>query len=47
MKALDTNMNSKADFADCLIGRKNRALNCDSTYSFDRDLRNVDTFEVL
>ena len=45
--ALEDYKKSKADFADCLIGRKNRAMNCDCTYSFDRDLRGVDTFEVV
>ena len=38
---------SKADFADCFIGRQNRRLGCDTTVTFDRDLRRLDTFEVL
>ncbi len=38
---------SKADFADCFIGRQNRRLGCDTTVTFDRDLKRLDTFEVL
>src|SRR5262245_49275393 len=37
----------KADFADCLIGRRNAGLGCESTISFDRNLRTLDTFEVM
>jgi predicted nucleic-acid-binding protein len=44
--ALEDYRNSKADFADCLIGRRNRAMGCETTLSFDRNLRGVGTFEV-
>ena len=44
--ALEDYRNSKADFADCLIGRRNRAMGCKTTLSFDRNLRGVETFEV-
>ena len=37
----------KADFADCFIGRQNRRLGCDTTVTFDRGLKRLDTFEVL
>lgn len=45
--ALDDYKKSKADFADCLIGRKNIALGCDATLSFDRRLKGLATFEVV
>ena len=45
--ALEDYKKSKADFADCLIGRRNRALGCEATVSFDRRLKCLDTFEVL
>jgi predicted nucleic-acid-binding protein len=38
---------SKDDFADCVIGRQNRRLGCDTTVTFDRDLKQLDTFDVL
>jgi predicted nucleic-acid-binding protein len=38
---------SKADFADCLIGRLNLHLGCDVTASFDTALRNVPLFKLL
>ena len=38
---------SKGDFADCVIGRQNRRLGCDTTVTFDRDLKTLDTFDVL
>jgi predicted nucleic-acid-binding protein len=37
----------KADFADCLIGRKNLALGCDVTATFDARLKAVAGFEVF
>lgn len=46
-QALEDFRTSKADFADCLIGRKNRLLGCDKTYTFDQDLEKLDTFELL
>ncbi len=44
--ALEDYRNSKADFADCLIGRRNSALGCHTTLSFDRSLKALETFEV-
>ena len=46
-QALEDFRTSKADFADCLIGRKNRLLGCDKTFTFDQDLKTLDTFELL
>jgi predicted nucleic-acid-binding protein len=45
--ALDDYRTSKADFADCLIGRRNRAHGSKLTLSFDRRLKGLDTFEVV
>lgn len=45
--ALEDYKKSKADFPDCLIGRRNRASGSDATLSFDRRLKNLDTFEVV
>jgi predicted nucleic-acid-binding protein len=44
--ALADHRKSKADFADCLIGRRNQAMGCATTLSFDRNLRPIETFEV-
>jgi predicted nucleic-acid-binding protein len=38
---------SKADFADCLIGRKNLQLGCDATATFDSRLKGIEGFEPL
>jgi predicted nucleic-acid-binding protein len=38
---------SKADFADCLIGRKNLQLGCDATATFDGRLRGLAGFAPL
>jgi predicted nucleic-acid-binding protein len=46
-QALEDFRTTKADFADCLIGRKNRLLGCDKTMTFDKDLQKLDTFELL
>ena len=46
-QALEDFRNSKADFADCLIGRKNRSLGGDKTFTFDQDLRALDSFEWM
>ena len=46
-QALDDFRTTKADFADCLIGRKNRLLGCDKTMTFDKVLQKLDTFELL
>ncbi len=37
----------KADFADYVIGRRNRRAGCDRTVTFDRSLRGAATFTVL
>lgn len=44
--ALEDYRKSKADFADCLIGRRNRAMGCEATLTFDRNLKALETFEV-
>ena len=46
-QALEDFRATNADFADCLIGRKNRRLGCDKTFTLDQDLRKLDTFEAL
>lgn len=38
---------SKADFADCLIGRKNLRLGCEETATFDGRLKGVTGFAAL
>ena len=38
---------SKADFADCLIGRRNLRLGCDETATFDGRLRALAGFAAL
>jgi predicted nucleic-acid-binding protein len=38
---------SKADFADCLIGRTNLQLGCDATATFDGRLKGIEGFEPL
>lgn len=47
LNALEDYRTSKGDFADCLIGRRNRASGCDKTATFDRKLRGLETFELL
>jgi predicted nucleic-acid-binding protein len=37
----------KADFADCLIGRKNLHLGCEATVSFDGRLKGVPGFVLV
>jgi predicted nucleic-acid-binding protein len=44
--AVDDYKNTKADYADCLIGRRNRSFGCQKTLSFDRNLKSLETFEV-
>ncbi len=36
-----------ADFADCLIGRKNRASGCVETATFDKALKRLGSFRLL
>ena len=38
---------SKADFADCLIGKIHQALGCETTVTFDSALRKLQTFQLL
>jgi predicted nucleic-acid-binding protein len=38
---------SKADFADCLIGRKNQRLGCDATVTLDGRLKGLAGFAAL
>ena len=45
--ALEDYKKSKAEFPDCLIGRRNRAVGSHATLTFDRRLKQLDTFEVL
>ncbi len=45
--ALADYRDSKADFADCLIGRRNRTLGVRATLSFDRKLKHIEGFEVI
>lgn len=35
------------DFADCLIGRKNKASACEKTLTFDSKLKRLDYFQQL
>lgn len=37
----------RADFADCLIGRRNLRLGCETTATFDGRLRGIPGFELL
>ena len=45
--ALSDFKGSKADFADCLMGRKNLRLGCDATATFDGRLKGVAGFAAL
>ncbi len=47
LRALDDFRNSRADFADCLIGRRNRAAGCSETVTFDKPLKALDGFRLL
>ena len=59
MTGLDTNIketvwaawadyrSGKGDFADYLIGRANRDLGVEHTFTFDRDLKGSKAFKVL
>jgi len=46
-QALREFQTTRADFSDALIGRVNRALGADHTVTFDRSLKDLDTFRVL
>jgi len=45
--ALDEFRLGKGDFADYLLGLKNRSAGCETTVTFDRGLRKSDLFRVL
>jgi predicted nucleic-acid-binding protein len=45
--ALRVHEQSKADFADILIGLLNRQAGCRTTYSFDRAATGLDTFTAV
>lgn len=45
--ALEDYRASKADFADCLIGRTNATHGCRHTLTFERSLKALDAFRVL
>lgn len=45
--ALEEYRGSRVDFADCLIGRINQGLGCETTMTFDSALRKIQTFEIL
>jgi len=46
-RALSDFDNGKGDFADYLIGRRNRRAGCERTVTFDRSLKNSGSFTVL
>jgi predicted nucleic-acid-binding protein len=43
LRAFSDYRNGQAGFADCLIGRKNQAANCDKTLSFDKSAGRLET----
>jgi|ERR1041385_3894382 predicted nucleic-acid-binding protein len=45
--ALDDYRKTRAEFPDCLIGRRNQAAGCGSTSTFDRRLKTIDAFQVV
>ncbi len=45
--ALHDYKNSKADFSDCLIARKNRFHGCEKTVTFDKGLKNLEGVLLL
>jgi len=45
--ALEDYRTTKADFADCLIGRVHRSMDCEPTATFDTALRTLSTFQLL
>lgn len=46
-RALSDFRNGKGDFADYVIGRRNRRAGCDRTATFDRSLKGSGSFTVL
>jgi predicted nucleic-acid-binding protein len=47
LAALDDFRASRADFSDCLVGRRNRAAGVAETVTFDRSLRGLEGFRLL
>jgi predicted nucleic-acid-binding protein len=47
LMALDDFSRSTADFADCLLGRRNRAASAAETVTFDRSAGRLDGFRLL
>ena len=45
--ALEDYRTTRADFADCLIGRRNQRAGCESTVSFDGRVKDLRTFALL
>ncbi|HEY2380795.1 MAG TPA: type II toxin-antitoxin system VapC family toxin [Terriglobia bacterium] len=45
--ALEDYRRTRADLADCLIGRRNSQLGCKATLTFDRRLKGIAAFEVI
>lgn len=45
--ALEDFRASKADFADCLIGRRNQSTGCKTTVTFDTRVKPLASFELL
>jgi predicted nucleic-acid-binding protein len=45
--SLNDYRDSRADFSDCLIGRRNQSLGCTETASFDRGARDLSNFSIL
>ena len=45
--ALDDFRHSRADFSDCLVGRRNRAAGAAETVTFDRGRRGLEGFRLL
>ena len=45
--AVEEYRTTKADFADCLIGRLNQRAGCRDTLTFDRRLKPLATFRIL
>lgn len=46
-EALVTWRSAKAEFADCLIGARNRRLGCRATVTFDSDAMKLATFSAV
>jgi len=47
LRAFDDYRRGAGDFADHLIGWRNRKSGCEKTVTFDRNLKNSDLFSVL